>query len=255
MGDMRTCDLSLIGQRLTELREKSGLTQDVLSEKIGVSRQAVSQWENGVKEMGLHNAVALCKALDCDLLYLVYGDDSNGYNDRKKEIAGNVTGFSPTALDNLINLDQYFFSSSKYADILPFEDENDTLINDSSPLSILKGLLNNNAADFAIILSHIGDVIRTYSRLLKYFNESYINAKVQIEAENELKKIVNPPDNFDECGYLKSAMVMIRSRLNETKRHFDNEYKITAFNFSRVVLERLENIAANWTDSNNEPFA
>ncbi len=38
-------DRNLIGQRITELRRAKGLTQAELADKIGVSHQAVSQWE------------------------------------------------------------------------------------------------------------------------------------------------------------------------------------------------------------------
>lgn len=33
---------------ILELRNKSGLSQDALAEKVFVTRQAVSRWENGV---------------------------------------------------------------------------------------------------------------------------------------------------------------------------------------------------------------
>lgn len=36
-----------IADRLFEYRKKSGLSQDQLADKIGVSRQAVSKWERG----------------------------------------------------------------------------------------------------------------------------------------------------------------------------------------------------------------
>ena len=34
-----------IGKKIQELREKSALTQEMLAEKVGVSRQSVSKWE------------------------------------------------------------------------------------------------------------------------------------------------------------------------------------------------------------------
>src|SRR4051812_15281944 len=37
------------GKRLRELRERAGLTVAQLAEAAGVSRQAVSQWENGTR--------------------------------------------------------------------------------------------------------------------------------------------------------------------------------------------------------------
>ena len=33
------------GEKLQSLRQKAGMSQDALAEKLGVSRQAVSRWE------------------------------------------------------------------------------------------------------------------------------------------------------------------------------------------------------------------
>lgn len=248
MGDICTCDLSLIGQRLTELREKSGLTQDVLSEKIGVSRQAVSQWENGVKEMGLHNAVALCKALDCDLLYLVYGDDSNGYKDRKKEIAGSVTGLSPKALNNLINMADIFQTTEKYKGFVPFSLDYDPLIKDIDPKYTFTELIENHAVDFTTILSGIADVIRNYKRLLTARDPQSVSDRVERGAQSELNKIVNRPPDFDENAFLNAARKLEQSRIHARIERADNAYKAVAFNFSRAILNLLEKIAVNYDE-------
>ena len=37
-----------LGQRIQELRKRAGLTQEQLAEQLGVTRQAVSKWENEV---------------------------------------------------------------------------------------------------------------------------------------------------------------------------------------------------------------
>ena len=37
-----------IGKKLHELRKQSGFTQDYVAEKLGVSAQAVSKWENDI---------------------------------------------------------------------------------------------------------------------------------------------------------------------------------------------------------------
>ena len=36
------------GRKIAELRRKANLTQEALAEKMGVSAQAVSKWENEV---------------------------------------------------------------------------------------------------------------------------------------------------------------------------------------------------------------
>ena len=37
-----------IGKRIARLRKSRGMTQDQLAERVGVSAQAVSKWENDV---------------------------------------------------------------------------------------------------------------------------------------------------------------------------------------------------------------
>ncbi|MCM1299609.1 MAG: helix-turn-helix domain-containing protein [Firmicutes bacterium] len=39
---------STIGQKISAFRKEKGLTQEVLAEKLGVSSQAVSKWENDI---------------------------------------------------------------------------------------------------------------------------------------------------------------------------------------------------------------
>lgn len=41
-------DREQIGMRIGVLRKKTGLSQQALAEKLGVSAQAVSKWESGV---------------------------------------------------------------------------------------------------------------------------------------------------------------------------------------------------------------
>lgn len=39
-----------LGKKFAELRKLNGFTQDEVAEKLGVSPQAVSKWENGVSQ-------------------------------------------------------------------------------------------------------------------------------------------------------------------------------------------------------------
>lgn len=49
------------GERIRQLRKKSSLSQEQLAEKLGVSRQAVSKWENGVSQPDTGNLYAMGK--------------------------------------------------------------------------------------------------------------------------------------------------------------------------------------------------
>lgn len=39
---------NLLGERIATLRREKGMTQDAVAERLGVSGQAVSKWENGI---------------------------------------------------------------------------------------------------------------------------------------------------------------------------------------------------------------
>lgn len=49
------------GQKLQTLRQRAGMSQDVLAERMGVSRQAVSRWETGTADPSTSNLIALAK--------------------------------------------------------------------------------------------------------------------------------------------------------------------------------------------------
>lgn len=50
-----------LGEVLKSHREKNHMTQEFVAEAIGVSRQAVSKWENGVSDPSTSNLIALAK--------------------------------------------------------------------------------------------------------------------------------------------------------------------------------------------------
>lgn len=51
----------LTATRLQELRKKNGYSQEVLAEKLGVSRQSVSKWERAEASPEIDNLMALAK--------------------------------------------------------------------------------------------------------------------------------------------------------------------------------------------------
>ncbi len=50
-----------LGEALKEHRTSNKMTQEFVAETIGVSRQAVSKWENGTADPSTSNLVALAK--------------------------------------------------------------------------------------------------------------------------------------------------------------------------------------------------
>lgn len=57
---------------LKETREAAGMTQEQLAEKVGVTRQAIGQYETGINRPSVDVAKAIGKELDFDWT-LLYG--------------------------------------------------------------------------------------------------------------------------------------------------------------------------------------
>lgn len=62
-----------IGERITELRKKSGLSQGELASIMNVSRQAVSKWENDTSSPDTIRLIQLADVLNTEVEYLATG--------------------------------------------------------------------------------------------------------------------------------------------------------------------------------------
>jgi len=64
-----------VGNRIKFAREARGWSQPDLARKVGVSKSAVNQWENGaVQNLKLGNLFAVADALGKDVRELVFGE-------------------------------------------------------------------------------------------------------------------------------------------------------------------------------------
>lgn len=86
---MRFCD------KLPKLRKEKNLSQEQLADRLNVSRQAVSKWENGSSYPDMDKIMLLCDVLDCNLDELL--DDgvinSNNSSNNKFNINNYVKDF------------------------------------------------------------------------------------------------------------------------------------------------------------------
>lgn len=57
-------DISAIGKNVAKLRKKKGLTQQELSQKIGIQQGLLSHYENGRLKLSAEMIIQLAKALD-----------------------------------------------------------------------------------------------------------------------------------------------------------------------------------------------
>lgn len=63
----------MIGRNCRRLRQRAGLTQEELAERLHVTRQAVSAWETEKNHLDAETLVALAEALGADVQELLYG--------------------------------------------------------------------------------------------------------------------------------------------------------------------------------------
>ncbi len=63
-----------IGQNIAYFRKKAGMTQEELSEKMAVTAQAVSKWENDLSYPDLSCVAALAKILGTTADGILYGE-------------------------------------------------------------------------------------------------------------------------------------------------------------------------------------
>lgn len=62
-----------LGINIKKLRESKGYSQEMVAEKLEVSRQAVSKWENNLSEPSTENLMKLSKLFDIEVDLLING--------------------------------------------------------------------------------------------------------------------------------------------------------------------------------------
>lgn len=65
-----------IGKTIQDLRKRKGLSQEELAEKIDVSRQAVSKWENGSSVPDVEKIIALSDFFQVSTDYMLKGKET-----------------------------------------------------------------------------------------------------------------------------------------------------------------------------------
>lgn len=73
------------GENLYQLRRSAKLSQEQLAEKVGVSRQSISKWENSESYPEMDNIMKLCKIFHCKINNLVH-DDIQDFDSLDEEI-------------------------------------------------------------------------------------------------------------------------------------------------------------------------
>lgn len=73
-------------ENLRELRKQKGLSQEELAEQLGVTRQAVSKWENGSAYPELDKLMVVCELFHCTMDDLLQGSVKEEDRSLSKEV-------------------------------------------------------------------------------------------------------------------------------------------------------------------------
>ena len=66
-----------VGEKIAKLRKQAGLSQETFAEKLGISRQAVSKWENGTAQPTNENLAQIARLFDVTMSSLLDDEDIN----------------------------------------------------------------------------------------------------------------------------------------------------------------------------------
>ena len=97
------------GENLYNLRKNAKMSQEKLAEKMSVSRQSISKWENGESYPEMDKILKLCNIFHCKINDLVH-EDLTDINSLDEEIIMNVVKFNEKkqnqvkSLSNIISL-------------------------------------------------------------------------------------------------------------------------------------------------------
>ena len=98
-----------IGNNISDFRKKNNLSQEELAEKVGVSRQTISNWELEESSPDIKQAVILSKIFNISIDELI---GKREIESNKKEFDNKITLYSP--IENVIVLCDKVQSSSEY---------------------------------------------------------------------------------------------------------------------------------------------
>ncbi len=86
------------GEKLKQIREEKGMTQQTLAEKLYVTRQAVSRWECGARYPDLLTAKKVATILEVSLDELLSGEELQGNVEKEPVLARPVENIAQTVL-------------------------------------------------------------------------------------------------------------------------------------------------------------
>lgn len=218
------------GENLKLLRKNSGLSQENLAEKIGVSRQSVSKWECSEAYPEMSNILCLCKIFHCKLNDIVH-QDLTDLNSLDEEVKMKVVKLNEEKQRKMKGLSKAIAIIAKIGKIL---------LTISIPLVIISMIIipffisnievNNNTITFTgtsdkitIIEDDIGISLKINNTTIadEKDEETILKFKEVLENNSKPKLVIFLETSF---AVLTIGLFLLRSALKHLETMFNNIY-------------------------------
>ena len=191
------------GDNLRRIRKSKKMSQEQLAEKMKVTRQSVSKWENGESYPEMNNILELCKIFNCKLNDMIYTDMSD-ITLLDEEIVMNVVKFNEKKQKEVKTLSNVVAIIGKIGTIV---------LKVAIPFIIIAMII----IPYIVINIEIKDNEITFkSESIKIVDKNKIEVHGVIIGEydsnledNEVIKIFKNNSNIKIIGYFETAMIFL----------------------------------------------
>lgn len=210
-------DKFMISMRIRELRKQAKLSQEMMAEKIGVSRQAITKWETGLGVPDIENLVAIADLFKLSLDELM-GRDIEHETLTKDYLYESVTEYD---IDGKKDFDISFMGANKLK-LYAYEGEKVKVILLSDTISDIQNELKTKIDDIKrkidIDIKRVGNLSETVAKnelTIKILIPQLYMGEVELNGNTNILELKNLElDNIEFSGKSKEiALENIKSHI------------------------------------------
>ena len=207
----------MVSMRIRELRKQAKLSQEMMAEKIGVSRQAITKWETGLGVPDIENLVAIADLFKLSLDELM-GRDIEHETLAKDYLYESVTEYD---IDGKKNFDISFMGANKLK-LYAYEGEKVKVILLSDTISDIQNELKTKIDDIKrkidIDIKRVGNLSETVAKnelTIKILIPQLYMGEVELNGNTNILELKNLElDNIEFSGKSKEiALENIKSHI------------------------------------------
>ena len=210
-------DKFMVSMRIRELRKQAKLSQEMMAEKIGVSRQAITKWETGLGVPDIENLVAIADLFKLSLDELM-GRDIEHETLAKDYLYESVTEYD---IDGKKDFDISFMGANKLK-LYAYEGEKVKVILLSDTISDIQNELKTKIDDIKwkidIDIKRVGNLSETVAKnelTIKILIPQLYMGEVDLNGNTNILELKNLElDNIEFSGKAKEiALENIKSHI------------------------------------------